>query len=175
MGEFAAGLNGLNKTIRREQIRAMRKSGNRMDNALENARRRVPGGGHLSRLGRATGHGTRQGATLGVNKTVVTDAAIIWRAKGPWQIVDSSISGGPTAPHPIGPRPDVNARPLTPATRYFPSMEFRGGGFHRETYMHQGSPRVAAWAGAIQSTQPTITKIHRKAFYDAMIKTLGRG
>ena len=146
------------RQLRRTRLRALR--------ALENAATRH--GGTLSRVGRATGYGTRVGSRLGVEDRNIGRSVVAFRATGAWQLVDNSTSDGPTKGHFIKPRNDKNPRPLPPATTVRPTMETRSGGFVRQPVWHPGSARRPYWRRAVQSVQPTIVAEHGRTFAESV-------
>ena len=161
----AAVLAGLDRAVQ-DQRKQLSKSRQRTLRALQNAATRH--GGTLSRVGRATGYGTRVGSKLGVDVERRSLGAIVFKATGAWQLVDNSTSDGPTKPHWIGPRHDVNPRPLPPATTVRPTMETRSGGFVRRPVWHEGSARRPYWRRAVQSVQPTIVAEHGRTFAESV-------
>lgn len=175
LDEYAIIVQHIGTQIDRAAIDSMRKTRARVDQRLTAARHELAGGGHLSRVGRATGYGTRKGAFLSHTMESPTLAnTLIVRAKGPWQLVDDSISGGPTAGHDIGPRHDRNPRPLTPAKRVSPSLEFRPGGeFSKSPVYHPGSVRRPVWRRFVRSIQPTIADLFGDDWRKAIAKAVG--
>lgn len=167
LNEYKFGLVAFDRGSANAQKTALRKSRTLADRRMGEAARKA--GGNVHRLGRATGYGTRAGSKLG--HKFVDNGPFSWTvtATGAWQIVDSSVSGNErTKPHLIKPRPDVNKRPLPPASKYRPSFQFRDGGFGRGTVLHPGSARSAYWRNAIQAIQPKIINNHADAFKKAM-------
>lgn len=171
LGEYAAIVENIREDTSRAAIDSMRKTRQRMDNALDSAAAKV---GHLDRVGRATGYGRRAGAHVGhKSETGTLGLTLIVRATGPWQLRDNSRSGGNTAAHDIGPRPDANPRPLPPAKRYKPSLQMRSGDFATGVVHHPGSSRSPYWHNAVQSVQPTITKLFGDDWRRAIEKAVG--
>lgn len=158
----------------RAVVEGMRGTRTRLDGALKNAAASL--GGSLSRVGGATGYGTRKGARLGHFFQNPNLHTLIVRKRGPWQLVDNTVSGGPTAPHEI-PVDHGNKRPLPPAKKYQPSLQFRNGNFWIEANngvrQHGGSPRRPAWANAIQSVQPTVRKLFGDEWRKAIARAVG--
>jgi hypothetical protein len=173
--EFAVKLYRYGTALNRGQLEAMRNSRRRMEAALKRAAIELAGPDQiLSRVGRATGYGTRKGGKLTVRTQSETLAmSVTFIAGGPWSLRDSTVSGGPTQAHVIGPRPDKNKRPLTPAVKYKPSMKFRSGRYVSGIVRHPGSKRTDAWRRQVQSTSPRIIVEHAREFARAGTETFG--
>jgi len=159
LSEFAIIVEHIGDEVQEGAVESMRKTRDRVDSALSRAESQI---GHLDRVGGATGYGTRKGARVGHYFRNPNLTTLIVKKRGPWQLVDNSVSGGPTKPHDI-PVDLGNQRPLPPAKKYAPSLQFRNGNFWRQAnngvYHHDGSPRRPIWANFVQSVQPTITRL----------------
>lgn len=172
MSEFTVILQQIGTDVDRANIDSMRRTRERVDSKLKAVERQV---GSLSRVGGPAGHGARRGARLSHTMRSETLTDLIVRAKGPWPIVDNSVSPGRTKPHTIGPDNKRNPRPLPPAKGGIPkpSLEFRGGGFVRGAVSHPGSARRPLWSNFIQSVQPTISKLFGDEWNQALRKAVG--
>jgi len=165
LSEYTTIVENIGTDVSRAAIDSMRKTRERVDGRLTSAERQV---GLLSRVGRATGYGKRNGARLTHKMESRTLTSLIVRARGPWPLIDNSVSGGPTKGHWIGPRHDRNPRPLPPARRMKPSLQMRGGDFASGPVWHDGSARRPLWHNTIQSVQPTIQKLFGDAWNEAI-------
>lgn len=171
LDEFYVGLTGWAEETRGRQRIIKAQSKDRVQSALDNAAVRLAGGDRvISRVGAAAGYGRRSGARIGSQVVTDTQDQVVIKATGAWQIRDSSIGGGRTRPHGIGPRNDRNPRPLPPAKTISPSLQFRSGGFSKTGVAHPGSARIPAWRNAIQSVQPRIVEAHERDFRETLAR-----
>jgi hypothetical protein len=171
LDEFAVKLQKFTVGMERGQIDAAKASRLRVEAAIKRAASQLAGPDmKLSRVGAAAGPGKRKGSRLGFT----AESSDLWttefRARGAWQIRDSTISGGDTDAHIITPRPDRNKRPLSPATKNIPTMLTRDGDFVRGYIAHGGSTRINAWHRQMESVAPVVTKLKFQAFRDSLTK-----
>jgi hypothetical protein len=178
LDEFAAQFIVFGKNSRGAQRLAVAQSTDRVERALSNAASRLAGGDRvLSGVG-------KNGAKLSV-RTLPSFGdenymRVVFRKEGPWQLRDSSVSGGNTRPRFSSPRNDKNPRPLVPARKFMPSLRTRDGKFYSNFNTGSGpyvnvalgtGQRIPAWRNAVQSVQPVVIDLHQLAFDRAMYDT----
>lgn len=171
LDEYAVIVEHIGEEVTRGQIEEMRRTRKRVDTMLGH----VESGpyGHLSRLGRATGFGSRAGGHLRHRFQSSDLLSVIVKAVGPWQIVDD-VDSRRTKPHDIGPRNDANPRPLKPAKKFAPSLRMvSSGDFAKGVVEHQGSARHPLWHNAFQAVQPQIRIAHGRAWQESIRKAVG--
>lgn len=171
MDEFRAKVGRYAQTVTQRQVEALERSADFVGRNLANASRDAAGADRrLSRAGPAAGPGQRKGYFLGYIREQKDPLIVEFRKSGPWQFVDNSAGGGPTAPHTIGPRPDANKRPIPPSRRtapsgrHAPALKFRSGGFSKSPVEHPGSARFPFWNRALYTGRSTVIELHRRAF-----------
>lgn len=142
-----------------------------------NQMRQFSGNGVLSGVGKS-------GARVGVSARPKTATFGIVRATGPWQIRDSSVSGGPVKPHIITSKKGGGSRRSRGRRLHFPDggigpISGRGSGVGgainvlgetskdsegwRLYARHPGAPRRAYWVNGITKVVPTLGKaIHNR-------------
>lgn len=181
LDNFAAALVRFGQASDRAQERALRQSTLRVDDALDAAARKVGGGDRIisgvGKSGAAVGHTTTRGANSPDFKQV------FFRKTGPWQIRDSSVSGGDTQPREGTPNLRRSPRPMSPAKKFMPSLRTKDGKFYSNFNRSAGGPFVRVnlgrgrrqpfWAGAVKSVQPRVQEVHQRAFNDAGYETFG--
>lgn len=178
LDEFAAQFIIFGNQSRGKQRLALAQSTDRVERALNNAAARLAGGDRiLSGVG-------RNGAKLSV-RTLPSFGdqdymRVVFRKEGPWQIRDSSITGGNTRPRFSTPRNDKNPRPLPPGRKFMPSLKTKDGRYFSNFNTGSGpyvnvslgtGARIPAWRNAVQSVQPVVIDLHQLAFDRAMYDT----
>lgn len=179
--EFATKLTSYRNLQSETQIRQLQEADKRFQRELIRASREAAGSDRvLSGVGAAVGFETRKGAPLGYNRVREGRMAIKFNKTGPWQFRDSTMGGGDTNGHWIGPRPDMNPRPLPPARKYRPTLRVRkgggrahfGGGSHPTgTFLgqggavfHPGSFRRPYWRDAVNRASVATVQVMRSEF-----------
>jgi hypothetical protein len=181
LDNFAAALVRFGAASQRTQERALRQSIARVDAALDNAARQVGGGDQvISGVGKS---GARVSHTTVRAEQSPDFKRVFFRKKGPWQIRDSSISGGDTKRRVASPNLRRSPRPMPPARKFMPSLRTRDGQFFSNfnrspdgpfVKVNLGSgPRRPYWRNAVQSVQPRVVELHQRAFNDAGYETFG--
>jgi hypothetical protein len=181
LDEFAGKLYLYGRVASERQMQAFDRGKRQVYRVLIRASTEAAGSDRvLSRVGRATGFGTRKGSRLGFKMIENSKTSVTFKKIGAWQIVDSSVTDRPTIPHPI----DVNLRnrrPLPPATTYNPSMRgAKSGVFMRKApgtdgIQHPGSYRFPYWARAIRGIQGRVVEGHRDEFNKAGRQVFAEG
>jgi hypothetical protein len=182
LDEFAGKLYLYGKVASERQIKAFEAGKRQVYRVLIRASSEAAGGDRvLSRVGKATGFGTRKGSRLGFKMIDDSKTSVTFKKIGAWQFVDNSVTSGSTKPHSIAPDPKRNKRPLPPATRYRPSMRAAAagpfGGFigNGGAVMHPGSARFPYWGRAIKSIQSKVVESHKDEFTKAGRQVFAEG
>jgi hypothetical protein len=178
---FEAALVRFSKSAQSTQERALRRSVQRVDDALDRAAVRIGGSDRrisgVGRNGAGVGHDTIRSAETQFTKRV------LFRKTGPWQLRDNTMSSGPTAVRILTPNLRRSPRPIDPAKKFMPSLRTRDGQFYSNFSRSPSGPfikvnagvgpRSPHWRNAIQSVQPRVIELHQQAFDEAGYDAFG--
>lgn len=183
LDEFAGKLYLYGKVASERQIKALESGKRQVYRVLIRASSEAAGGDRvLSRVGKATGFGTRKGSRLGFKMIEGSKTSVTFKKIGAWQFVDNSVTPGPTKPHKIAPDPKRNRRPLPPAKKYQPTMRTATGFVGKDgpflgqaPVMHGGGKRFPYWGRAIKSIQGKVVESHKDEFMKAGRQVFAEG